>query len=439
MLPALCALLQSASSVEVRIERGRFAAASVRLPSNGVLRFRNGDRATYTVEAPGLLPGDVTVPPGGTVEVTPLYEAGRFTAMIEEVPSSEVEIAFEGRPREDAAARETPFDAARRRDRQPLLFESGLEPAYGAFTTFDLATKGEAGRQAALRDLYRLQEELSAERPPSELAAYLTTAEWTRLRPSLALVVGLGPSAYDRRRFGAAVSASRPLGLHPFTLGSRLGARMPPGRDVVLRATSDSHWLNLRVCRLAWDRLRGRIADPTLTSGYAPPRGRSPILGGFFDGIGNPTGDDRERAVYGGADGTILALFRIRFDEGRFARLDVAAQEALVGRRKGSGHLAAGGPPTAHRARAQNDGKSPIVRMPLVFDDGPADTGLLFASAQASIDRQFERTLSGFMLAKDAKGRRDGLLSFMRFESGAYYYVPPSRRGSYPGSLRSTL
>lgn len=432
MFAALCALL-SPSAVDVRIEHGRFAAKTVKLEGDGTLRFQNGDRETYTIEAPGLLPGDVTVAPGETVEVRPLYDAGRFTAMIEEIPTSEIEIDFPGRPVEDPALREPPFDVARRLDRQPLLAEPGQEPAYGAYTTFDFALPGEASRQMALRELYHLQETLSAERPPAELRPYLTDDAWARLRPSVALTIGLGPTAYDAKRFGSRVAASRPVGLHAFELGAKLGTALPPGRDVVVRVVSDSHWFDLRVCRLVWARLGGRIARPTLESGYAPPRGRSPILGGFFDGIGNPSGPDRERAAYGGGNGTFLALFRIRFDEARFARLGLAAQEALVGRRRESGHLKPDGPATAHRTRAQNDGHSTIVRLPLVFDDGPGETGLLFASAQASIDRQFERILAGFMLAK---GRRDDLLSFMRFEGGAYYYVPPSYRGSYPGSLR---
>gem|GEM_PF-3343583 len=419
----------------IRISHGRFESKTVRLTADGTLRFQNDDPQTYTVEAPGLLPGDVMVPAGATVEATPLYEAGKFTAMIEEVPSSEVEIVFAGRPITDPLLREPPFDMARRHDRQPLLFEPGEEPAYGAYTSFNLAGKGETARQGVLQDLYRVEESLSGEKPPSELAPYLTRQTWMRLRPSVALVVGLGPSVFDGKRFGAKVAASRPAGLHPFMLAHRLGVKMPAGRDVLLRVTSDSQWFNLRVCRLVWSRLRGRIGSPTLESGYTPPRGRSPILGGFFDGIGNPSGAVRDRAVYGGGNGTILALFRIEFDEARFTGLSLAQQESIVGRKRESGHLMKKAPEAAHRVRAQNDGKSVLVRMPLVFDDGPNNVGLLFASAQPAIDSQFERILR-LMLAKGPKGKKDSLLDFMRFESGAYYYIPSSNRGSYPGSLR---
>jgi len=422
--------------IEIRIVGGRFVKKSVKLASQSKLRFVNTDRETYTVEAPGLLPGDITLPPGASVEVTPLYEAGDYTAMIEEAPTSEIGIRFEGRAVDDPALRETPFDAARRRDRQPLLFEPGQDPTYGAYTAFNLTGRSETARQESLQILYRLQEQLSGERPPAELAPYLTPDSWARLRPTVGLVIGLGSTAYDGKRFGARVAASRPRGLHPLTLGSRLGGKISGGHDVILRATSDSHWFNLRVCHLAWSRLGSRIKSPTLESGYAPPRGRSPILGGFFDGIGNPSGADRERTAYAGGNGSYLALFRIRFDEARFAKLSVASQEKLIGRRKGSGHQITPGASTGHRERAQNDGKSLIVRMPLIFDDGPDNTGLLFGSVQASIDKQFERILTGFMLAKDAKGAKDSLLGYMHFDSGAYYYVPPSVRGSYPGSLR---
>lgn len=428
MLPVLCLHLMSSTTVTIRIEHGRFLPSITKLPADGVLRFENRDKATYTVEAPGLLPGDITLDPEASIDVQPLYEAGRFTAMIEEAPNSETTIDFEGRPVEDSSLRESPFDVARRQDRQPLLFDPGWEPAYGAFSAFNLTVKGEAARQKLLQDLYRLQEELSQDQPPAELAPYFTPASWSRLRPSISLVIGLGSSSYDARRFGPRVAYSRPKALHPLTVIPNL----PGGKDVLLRVTSDNYWFNLRLCRLAWARLRGRIANPDLQSGYAPPRGRSPILGGFFDGIGNPGDGDRERAVYHGANGTYLSLFRIRFDEARFALLSAAQQETLVGRRKGSGHIMKGSP-TGHRQRAQNDGHSIIVRMPFVFDAGPSETGLLFSSAQASLDGQFERILRGFMMAK---GQRDRLLDFMKFESGAYYYVPSSPKGSFPGSLR---
>lgn len=433
MFLALCVPPFQASTVtEIRIVKGRFTASSVKLAANGVVRFVNGDQAVYTLEAPGLFPGDVMLHPHGTAEVKPLYEAGRFTAMIEEIPTSEIAIDFAGRPPEDASKREPLFDVARRRDRQPLLFEPGQDPAYGAYTTFNLAGKGELGRQESLQILYRLQEELSQEKPPTELALYLTQDAWAHLRPSIALTIGLGPTAYDAKRFGSRVAASRPKNLHPFPLAARLAAKLPAGRDLAVRVVSDSHWFNLQVCRLAWRRLGKRIASPTLESGYAPPRGRSPLVSGFFDGIGNPTGADREQTVYGRGNGSYLAYFRIRFDAAGFERLGLAAQEKVVGRRRASGHIISPGATDAHRARAQNDGKSLIFRTPLVYDDGPANTGLLFASVQSSL-APVERILGRFMLTKKD---RDGLLSLMRFERAEYYYIPPSPRGSYPGSLR---
>jgi len=433
MLPALClCLVIQTSPIVVSIDHGKFSPRRLKLLATGTLSIENHDATPYTVESPGLFAGDVIIPPKGKIEVSPLYEAGTYTAMIEETPNDEITIDFEGRPVDDPLLRETPFDAARRRDRQPLLFEPGAEPAYGAFTTFNISVKGEAARQSLLKDLYRLQEQLSDDRPPTELAAYFTPESWQRLCPSVALIVGLGPTAYDARRFSPKVAYSRPKGLHPFMLGPKVQAPLSPTKDLIVRATSDSHWFNLRVCRLVWSRLKGRIAAPTLESGYAPPRGRSPILGGFFDGIGNPSGADRERAAYAGGNGSYLSYFRIAFDEARFAKLPRSAQEALVGRTKTSGHLVKGSL-NSHRERAQNDGKSLIVRMPFIFDDGPSETGLLFTSAQASIDRQFERILSTFMLPKP---HRDSLLSYMKFESAAYYYIPPSPRGSFPGSLR---
>lgn len=426
------------ATVDVRIEGGRFSPALIRVPRGATIRLTNTDRETYTLEGPGVLKGDVIVEPRSVQSLVPRREGGRFLALLEERPESELTIDVEADESQVEPSTEAPFDAARARFRQPLLYEAGREPAYGCFTAFDLAVRGETGRQGVLKDLYRLAEELSGEKPPEELAPYVTDAQWARLRPSVALVAGLGPGAFDAKRFGAAVAAIRPADLHPVRDATRLGMAGDTGqRDLMVRATSDSAWFNQRVCRLVWARLRGRIARPTMATGYANPNGRSPILGGFFDGTGNPSGAQREAAVYpGGRTGGYLAWFRIRFDEERFTGRPLDAQQRIVGRERALGRPLRGAPANAHRARTRNDGRSTIVRMPFVYDEGPGRTGLLFVSAQSSITNGIERILLGFMAPASKAAKPDRLLDYMRFEEAAYYWVPGSPHGSYPGSLR---
>ena len=435
---ALGLVLAAQATVDVRIEGGRFLPAAIRVPRGATIRLTNADREAYTLEGPGVLRGDVAVEAGSVQTLVPRREGGRFVALLEERPESELSIAVEADESLVAPSADAPFDAARAQARQPLLYEAGREPAYGCFTAFDLSVRGEAGRQGVLRDLYRLAEELSYGSPPKEIRPYLTDAQWVRLRPSVGLVTALGPGAYDPRRFGPAVAASRPPDLHAVRGAARLGLEGDTGqRDLMVRATSDSAWLGQRVCRLVWSRLRGRIARPTMAAGYANPNGRSPILGGFFDGTGNPSGAARGAAVYpGGRTGGYLSWFRIRFDEERFTALPLDAQQRIVGRERALGRPLRGAPADAHRARARNDGRSTIVRMPFVYDDGPGRTGLLFVSAQASLTDGPERILTAFMMPRAKGARPDRLLDFMRFEQAAYYWVPGSPHGSYPGSLR---
>lgn len=442
-LPLIAALaaIRSGTFVDVKIQGGRFSPASIRVPRGASIRFTNADPHPYTLEGPGALKGDILLAPQSVQVVSPRREGGRFVALLEERPEGELSIEVEADDSAVEVSKDAPFDVARARFRQPFLYEPGGEPVYGCFTAFDLAVRGETGRQAVLKDIYRLSEELSYDAPPKELAPFLTPSQWERLRPSVSLVTGLGPGAYDSKRFGPAVAATRPSDLHPVKDAKRLGIAGDTGqRDVIVRAASDNAWFNQRVCRLVWARLRGRIARPTMAYGYSNPNGRSPILGGFFDGTGNPSGANREAAVYpNGRTGSYLAWFRIRFDEERFTARSLADQQRIVGREREVGRPLRGAPQDSHRDRTRNDGKSNIVRMPFVYDDGPGRTGLLFVSAQGSITNGVERILYGFMKPAPSKGSRKGpdrLLDYMHFEEAAYYWVPGSPHGSYPGSLR---
>ena len=426
---------QTSVSVELRIEHGVFTPRRLLVPAAAVIHLVNRDAQTYILEGPGVLPGDVEVPGHSEQTLAPRGEAGTYTAVLEEIPDMEVQIRLEAST--PAQERQIPFDYARDRARQPVLYPSGQDPAYASFTSFNLAINSEANRQRSLEKLYLLSEELAGEHPPSELAPYLTAEQWRQLRPSVSLMVALGASAYDGKRFGVRVAQSKPAGLlTPAGLIQPQGAitRGTP-KDVLIRAASDSAWFNQRVCRLAWERLGSRIKDRSLQSGYSPPNGRSPILGGFFDGTGNPSGALRERAVFGsGRSDTFLTWFRVRFDEAGFRAHSLAEQERIIGRERASGKVLRPEPGQAHRTRAKGDGAMNVLRMPVIFDEAPDRTGLLFVSVQASLSHQFEAPFRRFMLNTRV---RDALLRYTKFEEAAYYYVPSSPHGSYPGSLRS--
>jgi deferrochelatase/peroxidase EfeB len=170
--------------------------------------------------------------------------------------------------------------------------------------------------------------------------------------------------------------------------------------------------------------------------GYANPSGRSPLLGGFYDGTGNPFGEKLEATVFGkpSGNGTYLAWFRVGFDEERFLKNGLGKQETLIGREKLAGRPLRRPAQTSHKDRAGADPKVSIYRQPFIFDDGPNETGLLFASLQAS-PSSLKKILAGFMLGSNQKPA-DPFVSYMRFESAALYYVPSSPPGSFPGSIR---
>lgn len=422
---------QLVKEVHLEIRDGRFTTTSIHIPAGAVLTIKNHDSTIYTVESPGTFAGDVLLEARSQATVKPLH-GGQFFAMIEERPDSEVNLSIESEPNPFGSV-ESPIDTAKAKGLQPLDNERE-DPSYGAITQFDLTVTGQAERQQVLIDLYRLQEELSEDRPPSELAPYFSDGEWTKLKPTISMVTGLGPGSYQAKRFGAAVARTLPASLSKRPDLSKLGINVeePGQRDIFVRVLSESHWFNLRLCRLVWKRLEGRIAHQKLEWGYKVANGRSPILDGFYDGTSNPSGKARTQAIYAADQTSILALYKISFDEYAFSKATVDDQQHLIGREKASGKTLKLPVAGAHKIRA-SDGHSIIVRMPLIFDDGERGTGLLFLSVQNQLTPL--RSLLERMTASRG-GSKDQFMKYMHFESAAYYVIPPSPKGGYPGTLR---
>lgn len=418
--------------VEVKIAGGRFVPATLAIPAGAALIVKNEDAKTYTLEGAGILYGDVPIEPNSTRTVTPMGEPGAYTIIVEEVPHMGLPVRVSGGSTQPAVEMDT-VARAFALDRQPVVFSDAHGPDYAAFTRFNLTVRGEQARDEVIDRLCEIQRTVSSTWLPVELEQYFTQSSWVRLRPSVALVIGLGPTAYDAARFGKKVAASRPGDLHPISYSAVLGFDAAKSqRDMLVRVTSDSMWFNQQVCRYIWRQLAGRISDYTMDCGYANPNGRSPILGGFFDGTGNPIGEERDKAVFlTGAQrgGTYLAWFRIRFDQERFESHTLAEQQVIIGRVHKSGRQLPNDKASSHRAKAEGDGSNTILRQGVVYDEGPGQTGLIFASVQASLTDQFEGILRGFMMNRGAPSAGTGpdrLLEYMHFEEGGYYFVPPA-------------
>lgn len=446
-----------AARTTLRIQRGAFIPATLSFPAGATLVVQNDDDKTYTLEGAGVLSGDVPIEPKSTREVRPLTEPGSYTLNIEEDPTKELPITIT--PSAGGVPVAAPVEAlvvrAHRQGRQPVVFDEGHEPVYASYTTFNLTVHGDEQRQEVLQAINIFCRQLEPSDDPSipesvasipeGVRPYFTQRRWDAFQPHLTFIVALGPSCYEQSRFGPRVAASKPKDLHPISYSAPLHFdAVSTQKDILVRVTSDSLWFNQQVCRSLWRRLAGKISKPTLDFGYANPEGRTPLLGGFFDGTGNPIGKERETAVFGGSSGdhpeggTYLALFKIRFDEERFLAHRVVEQESIIGREQQSGRRLPGDKESSHRFKTEGDSSRQILRQGFIYDYTPEERGLLFASLQGSLTQQFEGILRGYMMnpsAPKAGTGQDRLMEYMHFESGGYYFVPPVPKNGFPGKL----
>ncbi|MBB6053830.1 Dyp-type peroxidase [Armatimonas rosea] len=443
--------------IALRLQHGAFLPASLSFPAGATLNVQNDDDKTYTLEGAGILSGDVPIEPKSTREVSPLKEPGNYILNIEEDPTKELSVTITpsagGVPTE--ALTEPLVRRAHRQGRQPVVFDEGHEPAYASYTTFNLTVQGEEQRQEVLQAIHTFCRQLepgddpsipeSVASIPEGIRPYFSQRHWEAFQPHFTFIVALGPGCYEKARFGPRVAASKPKDLHSITYSAPLHFdAAATQKDVLVRVTSDSLWFNQQVCRSLWRQLAGKISKPTLDFGYANPEGRTPLLGGFFDGTGNPIGSERDKAVFGGSagdhaeGGTYVTLFKIRFDEERFLAHRVVEQEKIVGREQQSGRRLPGDKESSHRFKAEGDRSRQILRQGFIYDYTPEERGLLFASLQGSLTKQFEGILRGYMMnpsAPKAGTGQDRLMEYMHFESGGYYFVPPIPKNGYPGKL----
>ncbi|MFH8618911.1 Dyp-type peroxidase [Streptomyces sp. NPDC017979] len=258
----------------------------------------------------------------------------------------------------------------------------------------------------------------------------------------LTVTVGVGPRLV--RTAGSALPGAADL---PRFSRERI-ARRALGGDLLMQiCASDALLVPVVVAALldrAGDRIRERWrqagrrgAEVPVAEGLTAPRN----LLGFIDGIVGPhTTAEQERDLWlagpaAVAGGTLAVLRRMELDVTRFAALSVAEQEAVFGRRRGSGVPLSGGtvasgpqlgaktpdgrylvPVDAHVRRANPTavGVGHMLRRSYSTDEPP---GLLFISFQNDL-RTFTATLSRM----DAS---DALLPFTTTTASATFLVLP--------------
>ncbi|WNE97759.1 Dyp-type peroxidase [Streptomyces luomodiensis] len=197
--------------------------------------------------------------------------------------------------------------------------------------------------------------------------------------------------------------------------------------------------------RERWRQSAGRGSNVRVDQGLAAPRN----LFGFVDGIVGPhtKAEQRRHLWLAGpapvADGTLAVVRRMELDLPRFAKLSVAEQEAVFGRRRASGVPLSGGtiasgpdlgaktpdgrylvPADAHarRAHATAVGVGLMLRRSYSFD-GPAP-GLLFMSFQNDL-----RTFTSTLTRMDAS---DALLPYTTTTASATFLILPGFDEDHP-------
>ena len=154
----------------------------------------------------------------------------------------------------------------------------------------------------------------------------------------------------------------------------------------------------------------------------------------FEDGTANPKDDDArtEAAVVPagpGAGGSIVLVQRWVHDLDRFAALDVAAQEAVIGRTKVESIELEGDALAADSHVARTDVEKDGVALKVYRRSAPYATiarhglyFLAFARARERHQIQLER-----MYGVSGDGIHDRLIEFSRADTGSYLYAPGER------------
>jgi putative iron-dependent peroxidase len=182
-------------------------------------------------------------------------------------------------------------------------------------------------------------------------------------------------------------------------------------------------------------RFAGALEPVEEVDAFAYRGGRD--LSGFEDGTANPVGDDAVRAAIiaghgpGLDGGSFVATQRWVHDLDAVDRMSVAARSGAVGRDLESNAELADAPVSAHVKRTEQESfENPsgfLLRRSMPYG-GIREHGLNFVAFGESLDR-FERQLRRMSGRDD--GIPDGILSFTRAVSGAYYFCPPLRQGRY--------
>jgi putative iron-dependent peroxidase len=284
--------------------------------------------------------------------------------------------------------------------------------SHALFLTLDLEPGGAALQRVRtlLSEVPSLTEQLAAEHPGARLCS----------------VAALGPGIW-----GDLVAGAPPVqlaGFRPRTLSWRKAPATPT--DLLLHIRSERRDLNFALARriLARAERSVHVREEVPAFRYLDSRD----LTGFVDGSENPEDEERaEVALVGEEDpahagGSYVLVQRFEHDLERWETLDVAAQEAVIGRTKDTDQELddAIKPETAHISRVviEEQGEElEILRHSLPYGDS-SRAGLVFIAycrRREIFDRMLDR-----MFDSAQEGVHDHLMDYTRAQTGAFFFAP---------------
>ncbi|GAA4369368.1 Dyp-type peroxidase [Paeniglutamicibacter cryotolerans] len=335
--------------------------------------------------------------------------------------------------------------------------QPGIEtpaPAHAVFIGLDLRRGSDrAGERDALERLLRLLSQDAARLMDGRGVLADTEPELAAHPARLTVTFGLGPHAVGLLNRDLAPRWLRPL--EAFGI-DELDAAYGQS-DLLLQLCCDDPVTLAHARRALLKDTRSLASTAWVQAGFRPAYGSAPDgstmrnLFGQLDGSANPSGERLERALWGGENlepwienGTSLVLRRIRMDLDGWDEADRPGRDFSLGRRQGSGAPLHGGgehdsvdpgaldelglpllSADSHVARALPRGVDEVIwRRGYKYVDG-VESGLLFASYQADVEKQFlpiQRRLAG----------ADLLNQWTTPLGSAVYAIPP---GCLPGGF----
>ncbi|MFJ4224619.1 Dyp-type peroxidase [Microbacterium sp. NPDC089695] len=300
------------------------------------------------------------------------------------------------------------------------VHQAGIDTAaqaHGVFAALDL--HADVDREALVR-LLRILTDDAARLTQGRAALADSEPELAQSPAHLTVTFGFGPGLVARAG-GATPTWLAPL---PAFRVDRLRPEFSDG-DLLLQIAGDDPLTVAHATRMLLKDARGfadlRWTQQGFRRAYGTERPGTTMrnLFGQVDGTTNPEPGtaDFERVVWAEdgwlAGGTGMVVRRIRMDLDKWDRLDRSGRDASVGRTLANGAPLTGAeefdepdfeattaigfpviPQFAHIRRARGDGTERIFRRAYNYDERPtgagvSESGLIFVSFQADIDRQF--------------------------------------------------